>query len=169
MKVIPQIETEILQQGKIEYRGNMDLNILYLSETGLNSKNVKIPFEFNLEDAQINNNYDIQTKIVVLSQDFIILNDDTVNAKIDLEFVSDVSKNMQINIIDEIEAEDRLEDNYSMVIYFVKKGETLWEIAKKFGSRVEDIVAVNDIEDKNIINEGQQLFIPRYQMRASVH
>jgi len=167
VKVTTQIETENVLQGRIAYSGNLDLNILYLSDSGLNNKNVKLPFEFNLEDAAINSNYDIETKINIISQDFIVVNDNTINAKVELEFVADVSKNMQMNIIDEIEVDERLEDNYSMVIYFVKKGETLWDIAKKFGSRIEDIVAVNDIENIDVINEGQQLFIPRYQMRAA--
>jgi LysM repeat protein len=49
-----------------------------------------------------------------------------------------------------------------VVIYFVKQGDTLWEIAKKFGSTVADIVRVNKIEDENKIFPGQQLFIPKY-------
>lgn len=166
VKITPQIETENVLEGRIIYNGNLDLRILYLSDINLNSKNIKIPFEFNLEDSFINSNYDVETNINILSQDFIVINDNTINSKIELEFTTNVSKNMQMNIIDEIEVDERLEDNYSMVIYFVKKGETLWDIAKKFGSRIEDIVAVNDIEDENKINEGQQLFIPRYQVRA---
>jgi len=166
VKVMPQIETENVLDGRIAYSGNLDINILYLSGAGVNSKSVKIPFEFNLEETAINSNYDVETKINILSQDFIVVNDNTINAKIELGFLANVSKNMQINIIDEIEAEERLEDNYSMVIYFVKEGETLWDIAKKFGSRIEDIVAVNDIDDADRILEGQQLFIPRYQVRA---
>jgi len=167
VKVIPQIETENVLEGRIAYVGNLELKILYLSDSELNSKEIKVPFEFNLEDEMINSNYDIETQINILSQDFIIMSDETINAKIELEFIANASKSMQMNIIDEIEADERLEDNYSMVIYFVKKGETLWEIAKKFGSRMEDIIAVNDIENPDKIIEGQQLFIPRYQMRAS--
>lgn len=166
VKVIPQVETENVLEGRIVYSGNLELNILYLSDSGLNSKNVKLPFEFNLEDNAVSSNYDVETQINVISQNFIVVNDNTMNTKIELEFVAIVSKNMQMNIIDEIEADERLEDNYSMVIYFVKKGETLWDIAKKFGSRIEDIAAVNDIEDVDRINEGQQLFIPRYQARV---
>ena len=49
-----------------------------------------------------------------------------------------------------------------MVIYFVKPGDTLWNIAKKFGSTVEAIVRVNGIEDVNNLTIGRQLFIPRY-------
>lgn len=166
VKVNTQIENEYVLEGRITYNGTLDLNILYLSEERLNSKNVKIPFEFSLEDDKINSNYEAETKVNVLSQNFIIINDNTINAKMELEFRANLSKNAQINIINEIEADERLEDNYSMVIYFVKKGETLWNIAKKFGSRIDDIVAVNDIENADEINEGQQLFIPRYQARA---
>lgn len=166
VKVNPQIETENVLEGRIVYKGDLDLNILYLSESGLNNNNIKLPFEFALEDNMINSNYEVETNINILNQDFIVVNDNTINAKIELEFVGTVSKNMQMNIIDEVDAEERLEDNYSIVIYFVKKGETLWEIAKKFGSRIEDIAAVNDIEDIDKINEGQQLFIPKYQARA---
>ena len=54
------------------------------------------------------------------------------------------------------------QDIYSMVIYFVKPGDTLWKIAKKFRSRVEDIARVNGIEDVNKIYPGQQLYIPKF-------
>lgn len=69
----------------------------------------------------------------------------------------------RINVIDEIETnENEQEDNYSMVIYFVKKGDTLWKIAKGFKSTVDDIKRVNGIENENVIDVGKQLFIPRY-------
>ena len=38
---------------------------------------------------------------------------------------------------------------------------TLWKIAKKFGSTVDEIVKVNGIENPDVIMPGEQLFIPR--------
>ena len=49
-----------------------------------------------------------------------------------------------------------------MVIYFVKPGDTIWKIAKKFKSTIDDIVRVNGIEDPDKIYPGQQLYIPKY-------
>ena len=40
-------------------------------------------------------------------------------------------------------------------------GDTLWKIAKKFGSTVDEIVKVNGIENPDVIMPGEQLFIPR--------
>lgn len=50
----------------------------------------------------------------------------------------------------------------SLVIYFVKEGDTLWKIAKKFKSTMEEIATVNNIEDVDKLNVGEQLYIPKY-------
>jgi LysM repeat protein len=46
------------------------------------------------------------------------------------------------------------------VKYTVQKGETLAEIAKKTGSKVQDIINANKISDPEKIFAGQTLFIP---------
>jgi LysM repeat protein len=52
-------------------------------------------------------------------------------------------------------------------IHFVKAGETLYEIGKKYGVTVEEIVAANKtIIDPNLIMEGMKLIIPVKQMQA---
>ena len=79
-------------------------------------------------------------------------------------------KTSNINVIDEIEANgEREEEDYSIVMYIVKKGDTLWKTAKAFGSTVEDIVRTNGIEDENLIMPGQKLFIPHYTKIPSMN
>ena len=68
-----------------------------------------------------------------------------------------------INMIDSIQEDgEREEQDYSIMMYIVKKGDTLWKIAKEFGSTIDGIARVNGIEDKNLIFPGQKLFIPKY-------
>ncbi|MEX1029624.1 MAG: LysM peptidoglycan-binding domain-containing protein [Paenibacillaceae bacterium] len=56
-----------------------------------------------------------------------------------------------------------------MKIHFVKAGETLYEIGKKYGVTVEEIVAANkSIIDPNLIMAGMKLIIPVKQMPAPV-
>ena len=48
------------------------------------------------------------------------------------------------------------------MMYIVKKGDSLWKIAKDYGSTVEDIIRTNGIENENLIMPGQKIFIPHY-------
>lgn len=45
------------------------------------------------------------------------------------------------------------------VIYMVQKGDTLWKIAKRYRTTVDDILSVNDIENPDLIYPGQKLLI----------
>ena len=85
-----------------------------------------------------------------------------VSAKINLEAFTNSYNLETINVIDNIEEKAEEEENpYSMVIYFVKPGDSLWKIAKRYKSTVADIARINNIENPEKISVGMQLFIPK--------
>lgn len=45
-------------------------------------------------------------------------------------------------------------------VYVVKKGDTVYKIAKRFGTTMEAIIAVNNLNNPNLIYPGQVLLIP---------
>ena len=148
----------------------IELEFLYESNTSsrLEAKVVKVPFNQSINNSNINESTSLDTSIEIKAQNFIVLNDGNIDVKIELQLEIAISKNEKINVIDNIEVDDKKECNgYSMVIYFVKPKDTLWEIAKKFDSTIEEIAKVNDIEDIDRITPGTQLFIPRYCNRKT--
>lgn len=163
--VKPVILSQNIINEKIMYEGKTKLNFVFASENscGINTKKCNIPFQFEMRCEDVNQNSYICTNLEVVNQDFIVADNDSVNVKIDIQFDIDISKMVTLNIIDEINIEETRErEIYSMIIYFVKPGDTLWKIAKRFNSTIQDIIRVNNIEDKNKIFVGQQLFIPKY-------
>ncbi len=161
----PIILSKNVTNSKIMYEGEIEVNFIFASKNvaGIDVKQVKLPFNFNVDAQDINQNINIDTKIEVINQDFIVGADGAIDSKIDLEFNLNMSNTIKINIIDEVNIDEtRDRQIYSMVIYFVRPGDTLWNIAKKFRSTVSDIARVNNIEDVNKIYPGQQLFIPKY-------
>jgi len=46
------------------------------------------------------------------------------------------------------------------IIYYVKKGESLWSISRNYNVKLEAIIAANNITDASKISAGQQLRIP---------
>jgi hypothetical protein len=46
------------------------------------------------------------------------------------------------------------------IIYIVQSGDTLGHIAEKFGVDVDELAAINDLADPNVLDPGMQLIIP---------
>ena len=86
---------------------------------------------------------------------------------VDVDIITNITnmyRMANINMIDSIEENgEREEQDYSIVIYIVKKGDTLWNIAKEFGSTVDSIARVNGIENRDLIQPGQKLYIPKFE------
>ena len=165
----PIIEKQENLMNKILYTGNLDVNFVLIgNDFQTEIRNSKIPFEYSvdIEDSENMNN---KLTIEVASQDFIVQEQGIVTSNINLNMENNMYKNTNINVMNEIQTNgEREEQDYSIVLYIVKKGDTLWNIAKQYGSTVEDIVRTNGIEDENKINIGQKLFIPRYFLRTGI-
>ncbi|MBQ9297498.1 MAG: DUF3794 domain-containing protein [Clostridia bacterium] len=170
VEVNPVIINQNISKDKVIIDGNILLKFIFEAENSkmINIRNVEIPLNFSTEIQGINKNDSVNSRMDVVSQDFIIGQNGTIDCKISLEYEINTSSGRTINLIDNLNVQELSKDkSYSMIIYFAKQGDTLWKIAKKFNSTVEDIVEVNNIEDSDKIKIGQQLFIPKYINKKS--
>ena len=165
--VNPIINKENKLNGKIIYEGEVELNFIFTdnSVVGINTRKITVPFEQTVDG--ILENCKIETNTEVNSQEFINQLG-TVNSNLDLNFETNAYRTIAIPVINDIvlEEQDDLED-YSVIIYVVKEGDTLWKIAKRFGSTVDDIVRVNGIERPDKLNVGEKIYIPRYVLKRA--
>lgn len=163
VQVMPVINDMDILRDRVRVDGDLDLNFILTNDIGddIITLNRQVPFNFTQEIQGLTEDSKVDMEIVPTFREFLT-DDMEVAVKVDLG-VNTNSYNLEnVNVIDEIEElADECENPYSMVIYFVKPGDTLWKIAKRYRSTVEDIARVNDIEDLNKIMPGMQLFIPR--------
>ena len=162
--IIPNIQKENILNNKIVYEGELQLKFVVAnSNLDIDMKNAKLPFEYILETDENSDNISTDTNIDIINKDFIIQDGGDVNINIDMSVNINSYKISSLNIMDEIQKNGEKEQNdYSLVMYIVKKGDTLWNIAKKFNSTVDEIVKINDIKNENIITPGEKLYIPKY-------
>lgn len=163
VSVKPNIINQTILKDRIVYEGEMELNFLFDSDNSsrIGTKNMVLPFTFNMDCMGVVPSSQIETQINISLQDFTVMTDESIDIKIDLEFLVNLSNNQTIQVIEEIDVDEtRQNERFSLIIYFVKPGDTLWKIAKRFRSTVSNIAKMNGIEDENKINIGQQLFIP---------
>ena len=158
----PTINSAQIRNGKVIYEGNLNLTILFEQGNGINARNVDLPFNHEVLSDKIDENSNIDTVLKIKQNDFIV-KDGVIEVAVGIEFNISEQKSQRMNMIEGISLEESKECcNYSMIIYFVKPGDTLWKIAKMFKSTVEDIARLNNIEAVNKLTVGQQLYIPRF-------
>lgn len=158
----PSILNYKIRNGKIIFEGELNIEFIYDKMGTLESRNIEVPFNFEMISDNIDSNCNINNDIYVKSNDFTI-SGTNIDMNIDVAFDVRISKNEKLNIIDEISMEENKDNNiYSMVIYFVKSDDTIWKIAKNFKSTVEEILRINEIDEANKIRPGQQLYIPKF-------
>lgn len=162
VQINPRINNEQVRNGKIIFEGNLNLEILFEQNTTITMREIDLPFNFEVNSDKINEKSCIENILKIKQSDFII-KEGIIEMTIAIEFNIFEQKSQLFNMIEEINVEESREcDTYSMVIYFVKPGDSLWKIAKMFKSTVEDIEKINDIENPDKINVGEQLYIPRF-------
>lgn len=152
-----------VSKDEVRYSGDLKLKFILLNEeqTEAKTQEVTLPFSFSQEIAGIGKDSRIEAEINPIFEEFT-KDSQEVSAKIDLEAISNSYDLETINVIDNIEELEYEDINpYSMVIYFVKPGDTIWKIAKRYRSTVEDIARINNLEDPDKISVGMQLFIPK--------
>ncbi len=142
-------------EGMIE--GEIRSKCVYSSfeKTSINKKEENVKFQIPVESSN-------DIKIQIVSSKANILPDSSVDIEINVEIINANSSQEEVELINNVQiGEEEQGDEYSMTIYFVKQGDSLWKIAKKFKSTINEITNINEIENENKINVGDKLYIPR--------
>lgn len=165
VEILPNITKTNLLNGRILYEGELKLNFIFASSSNarIDTKIYTLPFNYSIDNEQINSNKSINTRLNCINDEFIITSDGMIECKVNLEFETEMYDNANINIIDEISINEIDNNtNSSMIVYIVKENDTIWNIAKTYRTTMEEIINVNNLDNPNALNIGQKLFIPRY-------
>ena len=165
----PIVVNENRLKTKVLYECELDLKFLVSdSNLEIETRNAKIPFEYVIDNLENGEEVIMEVEMEIRDKNFVIQDGGNVTTNVDMLINANSYENANLNVIDELQSSgEREEQDYNIVMYIVKKGDTLWKIAKQFGSTVDDIARTNGIEDVNMIMPGQKLYIPRYVKKAS--
>ena len=157
------ITSESKINSKILFEGDLNLTFLFLNKTmQVVQKTMQIPFNYVIDDIQGGEKINTENCIEIGKEDYLLQDNGNITCNVDIKIITNMYKTANINIINKIEENgDKKSFDYSIIIYIVKKGDTMWDIAKRHGSTIELIKRVNEMEDEKII-PGQKIFIPKY-------
>lgn len=160
------IDDVYLEDDRGIIEGVIDINILYIDEDDdmpIRTKETQVPFRQVIELRGARKEMDINISSHIEGISFNMLNDSEMEIRIIISFDTEVYDITGESIIENIISEDipkeTLENLPSMVIYVVASKDTLWSIAKKYNTTIEEIAKVNEIESPDLIYIGQKLLI----------
>ena len=157
----PVINEYITNENSITLKGTLTFSVLYLnSENSLNSHTCRFEFSHKAQTDTSSENINYECDISVLGTNFNICSENEIEVRTNVEFFMRLTEDFTLDIITDCSAYENEADNSlpQLIIYFVQKGDTLWDIAKRYNTTIKRIKDANRIE--TISSPGEKLLIP---------
>lgn len=149
----------------IAIEGDVTADVLFLgTDNNVSFARYEMPFDENLEIAEMQDNFDISVKQGSLNILANILGNGNVSIKSNAEIIVFVVEKNSTEVITEVEAiapdYDKIKNLPSIVGYITREGDTLWDIAKKYCTTIAQIRESNEITTDEI-EPGTKLLLTK--------
>ena len=123
----------------------------------------EIKFSKDFYNDKNYNNFESNVCMSIPQIESKILTDNSIEVKLNIEIVANIYENQIKNIISSITSNDscakQKELDTALAIYYAHSGESIWDIAKSYGTTMEKIQDENDI-DLEVLDSDQVILIP---------
>lgn len=163
----PFLSNTRVEGGKIVVEGIIDTYILYLSddiECPIYTYKHEQKFSQYIDAENVSDDMFCDARIDVDNVSFNI----GLGREIQLRFILSIGAKVictdKIEYVNDVTVSDEIAEavkpKCSIKIYFVQKGDRLWDIAKKYKTTTDKIKSVNDITEDAELIIGKQIIIP---------
>lgn len=162
-------ETSIINyqyiEDKLMIEGVLVLNIYYLEKEteAIKTLREELPFKsyINSEELQQGLTTNIKTNLEKLEY---YLQEDILSIQVVIKNHIFANRERKITMISEIQETDELIDKKnrpSIIIYMIQKDDTLWDIAKRYNTTVDEIVLANNVLSPTTLMPGEKIIIEK--------
>ena len=156
--------------GKLALEGNIEFDILYYKKDKkiLETKKMELPFAQVIKIPELLSNMKVNIDVDIESVESRAIGGNQLQIRLEMNVNVTNNEEIRVNSINNIEIlEEMLPSMPSIAIYFVKPGDSLWGIAKKFQTTIDSIKEINELED-DMIYPNQQLIIQKRRVLNNV-
>lgn len=141
----------------LKVEGALEVKLLYISEEDekpLQSLHTLLPFTHQIEVKGMDSNTIYDLKPTVADTTFSMFRTDEVEVKVDLVFTLLAMERKREYMIESLQCrpfeEKEIEVMPGMLGYRVQSGDTLWEIAKKHYTTIQEIMQINELTSEEV-------------------
>lgn len=150
---------------KVVLEGLLKTNVLYLDSLSKEVKSIveEIPFKTYIDVEGLDKTIKADVEIIIEKIDSKI---EESNLEVEAHLQNVISltrvKNLDI-ILDLVETDEYIDKRKrpSITIYIVQKNDTLWNIAKRYNTTVEDLISSNNIISQDNLMPGEKIIIEK--------
>lgn len=131
------------------------------SEDELQSFDRELDFQYK-RATTLGESFSANCNVTPTGIDYILSAENKLDIRIETEIsglIFDASKKQIISDISCDEAKKKKKRSAALTIYFAQQGEEIWEIARRYNTRVDLICAENNI-NSDCVEQNQKLYIP---------
>lgn len=131
------------------------------SEDELQSFDRELDFQYK-RATTLGESFSASCNVTPMGIDYILSAENKLDIRIETEIsglIFDASKKQIISDISCDEAKKKKKRSAALTIYFAQQGEEIWEIARRYNTRVDLICAENNI-NSDCVEQNQKLYIP---------
>ncbi|MDR0958735.1 MAG: DUF3794 domain-containing protein, partial [Clostridiales bacterium] len=153
---------------KINANGIINADILYIAKNDdvpiYNYKTI-IPFEHIIEAKGISpeSGAEVEIEPSIDYSGFNMLGSDEAEIRFIVGLNAKAIKRAEEEIVTDVVVSDMTPEALakfpSITIYSVQRGDSLWKVAKRFNTSIDELIAINEIENPDKIYPGQKLVI----------
>lgn len=160
----PYVTKAQMQRGKLLAEGRIEAYILYLTdnaESPVYSMKKEIPFSYVLDCDREDEDLVPEIKAEIKHTAYNLNVAGEIELRCILALNANIIRKRKIELITGVVTEKpESDDKKGIVIYFVQKGDNLWEVSKRYAVPREKVLKFNNMEDTDKLTVGSRLFIP---------
>ncbi len=148
--------------NRVVCEGKIEAFILYISDSAQSpvcSIKKEIPFSYMIDDCADGEKLTPKVKAQIRHIGYSLNAAGEIELRIVLSLSANIIKQRTIDIISQVSGEENSEASGGIIIYFVQKNDTLWNIAKKYSVPIQAIMDFNSLKEETL-KEGTRLLIP---------
>lgn len=152
------------EQGRVMVEGTLEGQVLCIPEDEDKKPFIikdEMGFRGAMEISSVQENMKVESQVVIKDLWFDKINSKQIEVNASLQIETAVIEEKYLKLIENpcfVESSQTKRPS-SMVIYITKKNDSLWNIAKKYKTRMETIREINHLGDAQGLPEGTRLLI----------
>jgi LysM repeat protein len=158
-------KSSYIEQGKSIVEGNVAIHLICISADEKKtpfSIQQEIPFRSSMEIPGINSEMSANNDIMLKELWFDKINNRQIEVNAGLlvnTAVSQKEKHQLVKNINFLETPQNTQLNPGIILYITRAGDTIWKIAKKYRTTIDEIKKINDLDSAKEIKQGTKLLI----------